>query len=96
MAALGFGEVKTLVAANNKSRTLSDEFIVCLIWKECGFRPRAEDTGSTTARGLMQMTKGAVRDVNANFRAMNADYSLKDMDDNALTWRAQHFTSIFE
>ena len=83
MAALGFSEVKTLVAANNKSQTLSDEFVVCMIWKECGFRPRAEDTGSTTARGMMQMTKGAVHDVNANYRASGAKYTLEDMDDNA-------------
>jgi hypothetical protein len=55
-------EVTTLINANNKS-TLSTELLLCLIWKESGFNP-ADKNASSSATGLMQMTKGAVEQVN--------------------------------
>jgi membrane-bound lytic murein transglycosylase MltF len=61
---LTLDQVKKLVADNNKS-VVSTELLVCLIWKESGFDPDIVNSGST-ATGLMQMTVGAVADVNAN------------------------------
>ncbi|HWK88915.1 MAG TPA: DUF4157 domain-containing protein [Longimicrobium sp.] len=61
-ATLTYAEVQTLVSANNKSG-LSDDLVVCLIWKESGFKPGVKNAGSS-ATGLMQMTKGAVTQVN--------------------------------
>ncbi|HYO48835.1 MAG TPA: lytic transglycosylase domain-containing protein [Chloroflexia bacterium] len=60
--ALTFDEVKQLITANNKS-TVSTELLTCLIWKESGFNPNAKSK-SSSATGLMQMTKGAVEQVN--------------------------------
>jgi hypothetical protein len=37
MAVHTFEEIKKLVQANNKSKELSNESIICLIWKESGF-----------------------------------------------------------
>ncbi len=65
MAALDFDTVKALVAANNRSALLSDELLICLIWKGSGFEPAIKNRGSS-ATGLMQVTKAAVQDVNAN------------------------------
>ncbi|GAB2887414.1 hypothetical protein GCM10027046_14640 [Uliginosibacterium flavum] len=56
-------EIKQLVQANNKSKEFSNEFVICLIWKESGFEPAVKNTKSS-ATGLMQMTKGAVDMVN--------------------------------
>ncbi|OYV02264.1 MAG: hypothetical protein CFE45_01120 [Burkholderiales bacterium PBB5] len=56
-------EIKKLVKDNNQSKDFSDEFVICLIWKESGFDPDVANSGST-ATGLMQMTKGAVAMVN--------------------------------
>jgi hypothetical protein len=60
--ALTFDEVKQLITANNKS-TVSTELLICLIWKESGFDPNVKSK-SSSATGLMQMTKGAVEQVN--------------------------------
>ena len=65
MATLDFDAVKTLIAANNRSEHLSDALLTCLIWKESGFDPAIKNSGSS-ATGLMQVTKDAVTDVNAN------------------------------
>jgi hypothetical protein len=59
---LTFDEVKQLITGNNKS-TVSTELLLCLIWKESGFDPNAKSK-SSSATGLMQMTKGAVEQVN--------------------------------
>jgi hypothetical protein len=61
-AGLTFDEVKQLITGNNKS-TVSTELLLCLIWKESGFDPNAKSK-SSSATGLMQMTKGAVEQVN--------------------------------
>ncbi len=80
MAALSLSEVTTLVAANNQSKYLSNEFLTCLIWKECGFRPRKNETGSAT--GLMQLTKAAIKDVNQQL-GHATHFTADDMADNA-------------
>ncbi len=60
---LTYDEIRKLVEDNNKSTIFSNEFVICLVWKESNF-----DAGSinekSTATGLMQMTKGAVDMVN--------------------------------
>lgn len=58
-----FDEIKKLVKENNRSKEFSDEFVICLIWKETNFDPLIVNSEST-ATGLMQMTKGAVDMVN--------------------------------
>jgi hypothetical protein len=55
-------QVTALVAGNNKS-SASTELLLCLIWKESGFDPAVKNS-SSSATGLMQMTKGAVMQVN--------------------------------
>jgi membrane-bound lytic murein transglycosylase MltF len=60
---LTYDEVAALVKENNKSQQFSDEFVICLTWKESGFRPWIISR-TTSATGLMQMTKGAVEMVN--------------------------------
>src|SRR5207249_635405 len=64
MAVLSYADVRKLVDGNNKS-TLSTDLLVCLIWKESGFDPQDRNRRSS-ATGLMQMTNGAVQDVNRN------------------------------
>jgi soluble lytic murein transglycosylase-like protein len=65
MATHTFEEIQTLVREHNKSQQLSDGFVICLIWKESGFSDTIVNS-KTTATGLMQLTKGAVSDVNRN------------------------------
>jgi soluble lytic murein transglycosylase-like protein len=60
---LTFDEVKQLITANNKATAVSTELLTCLIWKESGFDPNVKSK-SSSATGLMQMTKGAVEQVN--------------------------------
>jgi soluble lytic murein transglycosylase-like protein len=64
MAKLSYSEVQKLVSANNNS-SLSTELLICLVWKESGFDPD-DKSKSSSASGLMQMTKAAVEDVNRN------------------------------
>ncbi|MGF6963408.1 hypothetical protein OKW43_000413 [Paraburkholderia sp. WC7.3g] len=54
-------EIRQLVRANNKS-TLDDNLVICQIYMESRFDSSASPAGST-AKGLMQMTKGAVQQV---------------------------------
>lgn len=54
-------EIRALVQANNKS-TLDDNLIICQIYMESRFDSNAS-AGGGTAKGLMQMTKGAVQQV---------------------------------
>lgn len=65
MARMTYDEVTALVAANNKSTSFSNQLVVAICWKESSFDPSAHSSGST-ATGLMQMTTGAVTDVNSN------------------------------
>lgn len=62
---LTFEEIKTLAAANNLSGQ-SNEMIICMCWKESNFDPKAQSSIST-ARGLMQVTKGAAKDTGYNY-----------------------------
>ncbi len=58
-----YEEIVKLVAENNQSNELSNEFVTCLIWRETSFEP-SEENSKSSATGLMQMTKGAVEMVN--------------------------------
>lgn len=80
MSILTFDEVKKLVHDNNKASGIRDRLFVCLIWKESGFDPDVKNSGSS-ATGLMQLTKGAVAEVN---RVRKASYDHDDMTDSAL------------
>lgn len=80
MAVLTFDEVKKLVEDNNQASGIRNRLFVCLIWKESGFDPAVKNTGSS-ATGLMQLTKGAVAEVN---RVRKISYSHDDMADPAL------------
>ena len=66
-AKLTYAQVKQLVEDNNRSANaqVTTELVISLIWKESGFRPDVKNP-TTTATGLMQMTTGAVADVNNN------------------------------
>lgn len=78
MPAKTYEEIKKLVAANNKSR-VSDELLICLIWKESGFDPDTKNKKSS-ATGLMQVTKGAVEEVNKD-TPKGVHYEHGDMTD---------------
>ena len=58
-----YEEMTILVNENNKSTMFSNEFVVCLIWKETNFDSDAKNN-KTSATGLMQLTEGAVEMVN--------------------------------
>jgi hypothetical protein len=60
-----YAEVKQIVQDHNKATDFSNELIVAVAWKESGFDDSATNA-SSTATGLMQLTKGAVTDVNNN------------------------------
>lgn len=77
-----YEKMTKLVSDNNKSSVFSNEFILCLIWKETNFNPDAKNSGSS-ATGLMQMTKGAVEMVN-RLHPKGTNYSHSDMLDPAL------------
>lgn len=79
MAMLTFEEVKKLVEDNNQASDIRDRLFVCLIWKESGFDPTIKNSKSS-ATGLMQITKGAVAEVN---RVRGTAYSHDDMTDAA-------------
>jgi len=61
--ALTFDKVQALVKVNKRSPGFTDECVIAVCWKESSFDPSAQ-SGSSTARGLMQMTKPAVDTVN--------------------------------
>lgn len=77
-----YDAIKTLVEDNNKSVKLSNEFIICLIWKESGFNDAIKNSASS-ATGLMQMTKAAVSDVNDKCETGGVTYTHDDMRDAA-------------
>jgi len=70
LAALSYEKIKEFVKNNNLSG-LSDELIICLIYKESTFDPSVKNKKSS-ATGLMQVTTGAATD---------AGYKGKDMYD---------------
>ncbi len=76
--AMPYAQVASIVAANNKSQQ-RDHLIISVIYKESRFRSGAKAHGST-ALGLMQMTKGAVKEVN---RVDGTSYTHSEMADAA-------------
>lgn len=79
---LTYEKLSKFVSENNKSKVFSDQFVICLIWKETNFEPTAKNAGSS-ASSLMQMTKGAVEMVN-KFQPKEAKYKHADMFDPAI------------
>lgn len=67
MTILKYEEIKQCVEDNNKSKSLSNEFVICLVWKESGFNYTIKNSKSS-ASGLMQVTKAAVSEVNKNYK----------------------------
>ena len=63
-ASLSLSTIKSHIASNNNSGQ-SDNLLICLIWKETSFDPTLKNA-SSSATGLMQVTKPAVADVNSN------------------------------
>lgn len=74
-----YEDIKKLVKDNNKSSSLSDEFVICLIWKESGFRDSITN-GKSTATGLMQITKDVIADVNKIYKT---SFTHEEMTDSA-------------
>jgi hypothetical protein len=81
MAKHTYAQIKVLVKNHNKSKKLSDDFIVCLIWKESTFDDALKNSKSS-ALGLMQVTTDAVTDVNKN-TPKGVHYTHADMTDPA-------------
>ena len=81
MTTLTYDQVKGLVKGHNKSTIVSDQLVIALIWKESAFNDAAINP-STTATGLMQVTKGAVDDVNNN-TPQGIHFSYDDRQDAA-------------
>jgi len=79
--ALSFNQVQALVKANKKSPAFTDECIIAVCWKESSFNPSAQ-SGSSTAKGLMQMTNPAVDTVN-NITPSGVHFEYADMLDGA-------------
>lgn len=79
-AVLTAAEVKALITANNNS-SVSTELLLCLIWKESSFNPKEKSTKSS-ATGLMQMTTGAVEQVNKS-TPKGVHFSHSEMTDSA-------------
>ena len=79
---LSEAEIRRLVAENNKSRKVSNDFVVCLIYKECKFDPRPNDKGSSAA-GLMQIMPPAISDVNRSLSPGLTHYTPDDVNDDA-------------
>ncbi len=61
---LTFAQVQSHITSNNNA-PVSTELLLCLIWKESGFDPKLKNP-SSSATGLMQVTRPAVDDVNRN------------------------------
>ncbi|HVJ44290.1 MAG TPA: transglycosylase SLT domain-containing protein [Dongiaceae bacterium] len=66
MTKLTYDQVKTLVANNNKADNFSNELVLSVAWKESSFDETAVQPYPNSATGLLQITKGAVADANAN------------------------------
>jgi hypothetical protein len=76
---LDYHAMEVTVAASNKSGQ-SDELIIAQAYKESRFDPSAKNSKSS-ATGLLQMTKGAVAEVN---RVNKTTYAHSEMTDAAL------------
>jgi membrane-bound lytic murein transglycosylase MltF len=78
---MNYDAVKKLVHDNNRSKDYSEEFVICLIWKETNFDASAKNTASS-ATGLMQLTKSAVDQVN-RCSPKGIHFQFSDMTDAA-------------
>ena len=83
---LTYDEINKLVVANNQLKDFSNEYIICLIWKETNFKAGVKNS-SSSATGLMQMTKAAVLMVN-KLHPKGTQYKHSDMTDSALNIQA--------
>ncbi len=79
---LSLDEATQAAIQNNASTLLPAQTIICIMWKESGFDTAARNSKST-ATGLLQMTKGAVEDVNRN-SPKGVHFTHGDMTDPAL------------
>lgn len=83
MAKKTYDQMKQLIKTHNNSTDYSDELVMAICWKESSFDDAAASS-SSTATGLMQMTKAAVDTVNNNtpagVRFMHAE--MKDANRN--------------
>ena len=62
-----YDQITALVAEHNKATDFSDALIVALAWKESSFDETVKNPApGSTATGLMQITVGALQDVNNN------------------------------
>jgi hypothetical protein len=75
-------EIKELVEKHNQSTQLSNQFVICQIWKESGFDDSVKNADST-ATGLMQLTKAAVTEVNKKIAPAKVSYAHTEMTDAA-------------
>ena len=82
MARRTYSDIKELIEKHNKSTQLSNEFVICQIWKESGFDDAAKNANSS-ATGLMQLTKAAVTDVNNKIAPPGVSYTHAEMTDAA-------------
>jgi len=77
-----YAEIKDLVTNHNRSTQLSNEFVVCQIWKESGFDDSVKNADST-ATGLMQIARAAVLEVNKKIAPAEVTYAHTEMTDAA-------------
>lgn len=78
--ALSYAQVAKLVQQNNYSGQ-SDALVIALIYKESTFEPSAKAKGST-ASGLMQMTKTALKELQRVYPGEFASVDLTDPAQN--------------
>jgi soluble lytic murein transglycosylase-like protein len=83
MAFLDYSQIATFVTQNNKS-SFSNFTVISLIYKESRFNPLAK-ASTSTATGLMQMTKTALGEVN---RVKKTAFKHSDMTDPATNVQA--------
>jgi hypothetical protein len=74
LAALPFDEIERIVKNNNHSG-LSNELIICLLWNESNFNPKAGGGRRGRGNGLAGVTRVAVEQVNINLGRQAYSYS---------------------
>lgn len=80
MPKLTYDQVRAYVLSNNHSG-LSPEVVICIAWAESAFNSDEKNPHSS-ALGLMQVTKGAVDDVNHN-TPVGVHFNYSEMTDPA-------------
>lgn len=74
LAALPYDDVERVVKSNNHS-SLSNELIICMLWNESNFNPRAGGGRRGRGNGLAGVTRVAMRQVNINLGRQAYQYS---------------------